>query len=141
MNAPSDLEVFLRDLLDTNHIQFVDQNEVPIVGAQVDIYQAAYCPGIYGRSYDNVPNISFLTDEDGMRIWVDGTSVLDKWFSQPETTYTFDRVLDGGMHRTHVEYFEEGGNATAKLVWCARRLLRHHAWRSELESERRFGRR
>ncbi len=66
MNAPPDIGVFLNDLPDANHIQFIDQNGVPIVGAQVDIYQAGWYPGIYGKSYDNIPDMSFVTDENGM---------------------------------------------------------------------------
>ncbi|MGQ9791578.1 MAG: PA14 domain-containing protein [Armatimonadota bacterium] len=66
MNAPPDIGVFLSDLPDANHIQFIDQNGVPIVGAQVDIYQAGSYPGIYGKSYDNTPDMTFITDENGM---------------------------------------------------------------------------
>gem|GEM_PF-1399146 len=66
MNAPPDIGVFLNDLPDSNHIQFVDQNGIPIAGAQVDIYQAGPYPGIYGKSYDNIPDMSFVTDENGM---------------------------------------------------------------------------
>lgn len=66
MNAPPDIGVFLNDLPNVNHIQFIDQNGVPIVGAQVDIYQAGSYPGIYGKSYDNTPDMTFISDENGM---------------------------------------------------------------------------
>lgn len=66
MNAPPDIGVFLNDLPDTNRIQFIDQNGVPIVGALVEIYQAGPYPGIYGKSFDNIPDMTLTTDANGM---------------------------------------------------------------------------
>lgn len=65
MNAPPDIGVFLNDLPEANHIQFVDQNGVPIVGAQVDIFRATGYPSWYGKFFDNVPDLSLVTDENG----------------------------------------------------------------------------
>jgi hypothetical protein len=49
--------------------------------------------------------------------------VLDKWFAQSESTYTFEHTLSEGAHRIVVEYFEENGTATARLSWQLLSLL------------------
>ena len=55
--------------------------------------------------------------DDGIRIWIDGTQVLNKWFNQPATTYTFNRTLTAGIHKIIVEYYENTGAATAVVDW------------------------
>jgi subtilisin len=63
-----------------------------------------------------------VTADDGVRLWIDGRLVIDKWFHQPASTYTVDGNLMGGgpngnNHEFKLEYFEGGGNAVAKLSW------------------------
>jgi hypothetical protein len=65
MNSPPDIGVFLQDLPDANHIQFVDQNGVPLVGAEVYVYQASPSSGWYGKRYDNTADLSYVTDAGG----------------------------------------------------------------------------
>jgi hypothetical protein len=57
------------------------------------------------------------TADDGVRVWVDNTLVIDKWLDQPATTYTASLPLGGGTHLVKVEYYENGGNAVAKVSW------------------------
>ena len=59
-----------------------------------------------------------VTGDDGLRLKIDGTVVLDRWVDQPPTTYTVDRTLTQGSHQVTLEYFENGVNATAKLGWA-----------------------
>ncbi len=56
-----------------------------------------------------------LTVDDGARLWIDGTAVLDVWKVQPETTYTLDVPISAGKHVVTLEYFEEKDAATAQL--------------------------
>ena len=56
-----------------------------------------------------------MTGDDGIRVLVDGTQVIDGWFYQPPTTYTADVPLSGGQHTVVVEYFEHTGGAVAKF--------------------------
>ena len=55
------------------------------------------------------------TGDDGIRVLVDGTQVIDGWFYQPPTTYTADVPLSAGEHTVVVEYFEHTGLAVAKF--------------------------
>ena len=55
------------------------------------------------------------TVDDGVRLWVDGKLVLDKWFDQAPTTYRVDVPMDQGDHLIRMEYYENTGGAVAKL--------------------------
>ena len=53
--------------------------------------------------------------DDGIRLFVDGEKILDKWTTQSRTTYTVTKHLTAGAHQVVLEYFEAGGDAVAKL--------------------------
>jgi glucose/arabinose dehydrogenase len=59
------------------------------------------------------------TADDGIRVWVDGTILIDQWIDQPATTYTASRTLSAGNHDVKVEYYEKAGNAVAQVSWAA----------------------
>lgn len=71
MNAPPDIGEFLNDLPRKNHFQWVDQNGVPLAGAQIEVYQStAGGPNprkeVYNDElFDNTPDLSFVADERG----------------------------------------------------------------------------
>ena len=58
------------------------------------------------------------TADDGIRVWVDGTLVIDAWVNQAPTTYTATRTLSSGSHQVRVEYYDSGGGAVAKVSWA-----------------------
>jgi hypothetical protein len=58
-----------------------------------------------------------LTVDDGARLWVNDQLVIDQWRQQPAAAYTADVTVSGGVVPVRLEYFEEGGNATARLSW------------------------
>jgi hypothetical protein len=57
--------------------------------------------------------------DDGMRVWIDGHLLIDAWYDQPPTEYATDIDLTEGMHTVKVEYYENGGGATAHIGWTA----------------------
>jgi hypothetical protein len=59
-----------------------------------------------------------VTGDDGVRLYVDGQTKIDKWFSQGATTYTADVALSAGAHEVKLEYFESGGPGVAFLSWA-----------------------
>ena len=59
-----------------------------------------------------------VTADDGIRVYLDNTLVLDKWIDQPATTYTVTKDVAAGTHTVKVEYFESYGNAVAKVSWA-----------------------
>lgn len=56
-----------------------------------------------------------VTADDGVRLFLDGTKILDKWIDQPSTAYTTTQNLTAGNHTIVMEYYENGGSALAKL--------------------------
>lgn len=58
-----------------------------------------------------------VTGDDGVRLFVDGQEVVDKWNPQGATTYTANRQLTQGTHQIVLEYFEAGGGAVAKFAY------------------------
>ena len=58
----------------------------------------------------------FATMDDGMRIWIDNTLVIDSWTPSQEHTMTFDRAMNGN-HAIRIDYFEAGGQAVARFNW------------------------
>ncbi len=57
------------------------------------------------------------TSDDGIRLWVDGSLVIDAWVDQPATTYTATRTLTAGTHEVKVEYYEHLYDAVARVSW------------------------
>lgn len=56
-----------------------------------------------------------ITSDDGARVWVDGTLLIDAWYDRPPTTSSATRSLAPGPHEVRVEYYERGGNASVVL--------------------------
>ena len=59
-----------------------------------------------------------MTVDDGGRLWVNGHLLIDAWVDQPPRTYTGNIYLPGGGVPVKMEYYENGGAATAKLSWA-----------------------
>ncbi|MFN0120536.1 MAG: PA14 domain-containing protein [Blastocatellia bacterium] len=60
-----------------------------------------------------------LTD-DGVRLWVNNQLIIDKWIPQAPTENTGTIQLTGGQrYDIRLEYYEDGGYATAKLSWSS----------------------
>lgn len=57
------------------------------------------------------------TMDDGMRVWVDGTLLIDSWTDSQVHAVSSDTWLNAGDHDVKVEYYEAGGKAVAKLSW------------------------
>lgn len=54
---------------------------------------------------------------DGIRVYIDGSLVLDRWRDEASTMYTVVQTLSSGSHLITVEYYEETGWPTAHLTW------------------------
>ena len=54
---------------------------------------------------------------DGMRVYIDGNLVLDRWRDQPTYMYVVRPTLSQGNHLITVEYYSRSGGGTANLSW------------------------
>ena len=62
----------------------------------------------------------YCTSDDGCRIWLDDTLILDEWRIQARQTFISDVDVSEGNHRIKVEYFENTGTAMIKALWSKR---------------------
>ncbi len=56
-----------------------------------------------------------LLADDGVRLFIDGELVLDKWIDQPPTLYSVSKTLSAGKHTIVIEYFENQGGAVIEF--------------------------
>ena len=56
--------------------------------------------------------------DDGVRVFVDGTLIINGWVDQPATTYTATRTLTSGAHEVKIEYYEKTGDAVIQVSWA-----------------------
>jgi len=62
----------------------------------------------------------FTTTSDGVRLWVNGQLVIDKWMEQGPTQWGGAISLRAGTkYPITVEYYESSGSAMAKLAWSS----------------------
>ncbi|HZE98510.1 MAG TPA: FG-GAP-like repeat-containing protein [Planctomycetota bacterium] len=70
---------------------------------------------LYGETYAFT-----TTTDDGVRLWVNGTLLIDDWTSHPATDHTGSIALTAG-HAVdlRMEFFDGTGDAVAKLGWSS----------------------
>ena len=60
------------------------------------------------------------TGDDGIRLWVNGQQIINGWRDQSATNYTGSIALQAGQkYDIKLEYYENGGDALAKLAWSS----------------------
>lgn len=57
------------------------------------------------------------TSDDGIRLFVDGNLIINEWNDHSARTVTMDVSLNSGHHQITVEYYENSGQAVAKVSW------------------------
>lgn len=58
-----------------------------------------------------------ITTDDGVRLYIDGVKILDKWSTPGLYTYTVSKYLTSDYHVIMMEYYENTGNAVAKMSY------------------------
>ena len=80
-----------------------------------DYFQAKW------TGYVNIPmsgNWTFYTSvDDGVKLYIDGALLIDKWIVQPETKYYNTIPLSAGFHTIQMDYYENTGYTAARLYW------------------------
>jgi alpha-L-fucosidase len=57
--------------------------------------------------------------DDGIRVWIDGDLVVDRWERAEGDVGGTVRLEAGRMHTIRVEYYESKQNASARLFWSS----------------------
>jgi len=55
--------------------------------------------------------------DDGIRVRLDGSLLIDAWRDQSPTEYRATRDVPAGEHEVQVEYYENGGGALIEFRW------------------------
>jgi hypothetical protein len=55
------------------------------------------------------------TTDDGVRLWVNGRLIIDKWFDQSAGSVSAETDVPGGLTDVRMEYYENAGGAVARL--------------------------
>jgi LysM repeat protein len=89
-------------------------NKSPKSGVSADFFSARW---IGEFTFEAAKYRFYATVDDGIRIYVDDTLVLDEWHDTSRRTYSVDIDLQQGKHTVKVEYYERTGDAVAKAWW------------------------
>src|SRR5260221_13635576 len=58
-----------------------------------------------------------ISADDGVRVYIDGQTILDAWHDQAATTYTINVQVVAGNHAIQVDYFQDTGGASLSVWW------------------------
>jgi LysM repeat protein len=97
-----------------NAIDFDWGTGSPVPGVTAD-YFSVRCTGDFG--FEDGTYRFYTTVDDGARLWVGGTQVLDEWIVAGVRTYVHDVGVSAGTHPVKVEFFENNGRAVLKVRW------------------------
>jgi RHS repeat-associated protein len=62
----------------------------------------------------------YTSTDDGVRLWVNGQLLIDKWIDQGPTEWSGQISLTAGQrYNITMEFYENGGGAVAKLSWSS----------------------
>ena len=99
-----------------DHIRYDWGNGTPDASINSDNFSIRW-EGVF--AFNGGEKSFFARTDDGMRVWIDDIQLLDKWFPQGATTYYLRHTPSANPHRMRVEYYEQGGGATARWGWCS----------------------
>jgi uncharacterized protein YkwD/chitodextrinase len=97
-----------------NQINFYWANRSPDPSLQPANFSARW-QGTFNFAQGNYTFTAITSD--GMRIYIDGVLVLDRWRDQPPYMYLFQQQLAGGNHLVTVEYYEKSNGSAAVVTW------------------------
>ena len=80
------------------------------------------------NQYFNAGTYQFTTTtDDGVRLWVNGSLLIDAWYDQ-SASHTATITLAAGTYPIEMDYYEDTGNAMAELSWGTGSSTTQQAW-------------
>ena len=74
--------------------------------------------------------------DDGIRLWVDGKSLVNNWTDHPATQNKGAiKLVAGQKYSIKVEYYQRAGDAIAQLSWAAKNIVKQIVPQSQLYSD------
>ncbi|MBE8969004.1 PQQ-dependent sugar dehydrogenase [Nostocales cyanobacterium LEGE 12452] len=88
----------------------------PSIG--VDSFSARWTGQVEAK-YSETYNF-YTTSDDGVRLWVNGQQIINKFIDQPATAYSGSIALVAGQkYDIKLEYYENKSNAVSQLAWSS----------------------
>ncbi len=101
-------------------INFEWGNAAPMASMGADTFSVRWSGQIEPR-YSDTYTFQTTTD-DGVRLWVNDQLLINQWRNQAATNWTGSIALQAGQrYNIRMEYFENGGGASAALGWSSQR--------------------
>lgn len=104
----------------------------PATGLPTDAFSARWTRSV---SFDAATYRFYVIVDDGARLWVDDTLVIDAWRDGPPREVATDYAMVRGAHRIKVEYYERAGNAEIRVGW-EKREVTYTDWKGMYWSNR-----
>lgn len=88
----------------------------PLISAdKFSVRWSGYVQPFYSQTYT-----FYASTDDGVRLWVNGQRIIDAWWDQPATEWSGTIALNENQkYPIIVEYYENGGYASAVLSWSS----------------------
>jgi YD repeat-containing protein len=75
----------------------------------------------------------YTTTDDGVRLWIDGQLIVDKWVDQAPTEWSGQVSMEAGRaYSIRMEFYEHWGGAMARLEWASASQAREVVPQSQL---------
>jgi beta-glucosidase len=87
----------------------------PAPGLPVDQFSARWTGTLTAPATGTY--VMATNSDDGSRVFIDGTQVVDNWGNHGPRTVTAEVPLTAGPHDLRVEYYENGGGASVSFGW------------------------
>jgi len=97
-----------------NTLHFEWGNGSPGPGVPNDNFSARWT---HDEWFENGTYRFSYRSDDGIRVWVGNTLVVDDWRDRQATWASVDRVIPRGTQRVRVEYYERDGSAAMQVAW------------------------
>jgi hypothetical protein len=100
----------------TEPFVFFDWAGAAPTGISTDNFKARFSGFV--QALDSGTYTFYVTADDGVRLWVNGQLLVNKWIDQGATEYSGTiKLKQCGKVPILLEYYENGGDAVCKLEW------------------------
>jgi len=98
----------------------------PVVGSSgggkadggTETLKGAYSASFVGEfSFAGGTYTFYAKADDGVRLWVDNTPLINQWNDHAATEFNQSMNLSPGVHRVKVQYYQNTGDAVIKVWW------------------------
>ncbi len=89
----------------------------PATGINIDQFSTRWTGQLQAQFTE--PYTFFIFSDDGVRLWVNGQPILDRWFDQfgPESASQTIGLVAGQKYEIKLEYYENWAGAEIHLAW------------------------